>query len=62
MDEEFDIDKEIENVKTAIEQVKATFAELQGRMKLLQAIKDGGYKIVKAQKGEEQKGNDNVSG
>jgi hypothetical protein len=53
MDEEFDIDKEIENITTAMENVKATFAELQGRMKLLQAIKDGGYKIVKAQSGED---------
>ncbi len=49
MTEEFDIDKEIENIKATIENVKATFAELQGRMKLLQAIKDSGYKIVKSE-------------
>ena len=50
---DFDIDKEIENINTAMENIKATFAELQGRLKLLQAIKDGGYKIVKADKPED---------
>lgn len=41
MQEDFDIDREIENVKAVI-------AELSGRLKLLMALKENGYKIVKA--------------
>ena len=46
MDEVFDIDNEIENIKAAI-------MKLQGRLELLIAIIEGGYKITKAQQGEE---------
>lgn len=55
MEETFDIDGEIAKIEQAIEQIKATFAELQGRLKLLQAIKSGGYQIVKPAKGTEVK-------
>lgn len=52
MEETFDVDAEIEKINQAIEQIKATFAELQGRLKLLQAIKTGGYKIVREKDNE----------
>ena len=52
MQEEFNIEQEIENIK-------ATIMELNGRLKLLMAIRDGGYKIVKAEKPEDK---DNESG
>ena len=47
MDQEFDIEKEIENVKAFI-------SELTGRLKLLMALREGGYKIVKTEPGTAQ--------